>query len=136
MHLTRHAGCSAMCVPPSTPVCPSKGRVNPGRLSSPTWKRPSNGCLPQSANALAEAEGGSGAGAALRRGSSARSRSLSWDCCLLGPPLSCYVICQSQCPHSRQTRRGVWRRVMLFFLSLSLSHSGSEMNVRCGGFLS
>lgn len=122
MHLTRHTGCSAMCVPPLHPVCPSKGRVNPGHLSSPTWKRPSNGCLPQSANALAEAEGGSGAGAALWRGSSAWSRSLSWDCCCLGPPLSCYVIRQSQRVHTTDRRGGVCgEELCFFFLSLPLS---------------
>lgn len=106
--------------PPSTTVCPSKGRVNPGRLSSPTWKRPSNGCLPQSANALAEAEGGSGAGAALWRGSSARSRSLIWDCCRLCPPLSCYAIRQSQRVHTADRRGGVYGEELCFFFFLSL----------------
>lgn len=54
-------------------VCPSTARVKPGQHSSLKWKKPLNGCIPQPANILAEAEGGSAAGATLRRGSGAGS---------------------------------------------------------------
>ncbi len=84
------------------PVCPSRARVNPGRLCSPTWKRPLNGCLPQSANTLAEAEGGSGAGAALRHGSSAGAGSAS---CLSLAALLCDAV-DTACTHTADRHEG------------------------------
>lgn len=82
-----------LCLPP---VCPSKASVNPGRLPSQTWKRPLNGCLPLSANTLAEAEGGSGAGAgaALRHGFSTGAGSESPL-----PALLCDVVVMA-CTHT------------------------------------
>lgn len=97
------------------PVCPSKARVNPGRLCSPTWKRPLNGCLPQSANTLAEAEGGSGAGAALRHGSLAGAGSAS---CLSPPYSVMWCLGHSMYTHSRQTRRGRAGEKLCIFLSV------------------
>lgn len=106
-------------------VCPSKARVNPGRLSSPTWKRPLNGCLPQSANTLAETGGGSGAGSALRHGSLAGAGSASF----LSPSYS-VMRCRGhrKCTHSRQTKGGRAGVELCLFLS------GSKTTVCCGGF--
>lgn len=86
------------------PVCPSEARVNPGRLSPPRHGRPLNGCLPQSANALAEAEGGSGVGAAPRHGSSTGAGSSASS--RLPPALRDAVVTAWTHTHSRQTRGG------------------------------
>jgi hypothetical protein len=61
-----------VCVCPLS--APARPGLTPGQLSSPTWTRPRSGCLPQSAYTLAEAEGGSVAGAVLRHGLPQRNR--------------------------------------------------------------
>lgn len=101
-----------LCLPP---VCPSKASVNPGRLSSQTWKRPLNGCLPLSANTLAEAEGGSGAGAAPRPGFSQPRAGLA----SAPPALLCDVVVMA-CTHTAD-RRGEGRAG-----GEGIFHSGSE----------
>ena len=94
---------SCQCLPP---VCPSEARVNPGQLSSPTWTRPRSGCLPQSAYTLAEAEGGSAAGAVLRHGLPHRNRIGSVCPLKLFSFCLCYVTAwsHSMYAHSRQGR--------------------------------
>lgn len=109
------------------PVCPSKARVNPGRLSSPTWKRPLNGCFPQSANTLAEAEGGSGAGVTLWHGSPESDLDLQSASAL--PSLLCDALV-SACTHTADRQRGRAGEELCIFLS------GSETTLYSGEFSS
>lgn len=85
------------------PVCPSKASVNPGGSASDMEEAIAR-CLPLSANTLAEAEGGSGAGAALWHGFSTGAGAAS-----ALPALLCDVVvmaCTHAHTHSRQTRGG------------------------------
>lgn len=73
-----------------------------------------NGCLPQSANTLAEAEGGSGARVTLRHGSQELDLDLHSASAL--PSLLCDAVVTA-CTHTTDRREGEgWRGAMHFSL--------------------